>query len=726
MQTRNPIVLRLNALGPVLVWAVSVQAATIYVDKDATGSTHDGSSWCNAYLTVQDALVAPSPSTTIRVADGIYNPDRGGGKTPGDRSATFQLKNGVTLQGGYAGCGAPDPNARNIITNETILSGDLNGDDAPVTCTQSSPDCDSFGSLCVDGFCILADNNAENSYHVLTGSGMNPTAVIDGFTIAAGNGSAFFPNERGGGMYNNGGSPTVTNCTFRGNSTSDEFGKGGGMYNGNSSPTVTNCTFSENSAWLGGGMFNWGSSNPTVTNCTFSANSARDGGGMNSQPGSNPTLTDCTFNGNSAGVGGAGIINWDSATVTNCTFSGNSAGGIGGGMGNSGSGNLAVTNCKFSGNSATFHGGGMENFSSNPVVTNCTFDRNLAGEVGGGMTNFRSSPTVTNCPFHGNSAGSHGGGIFNAGSSPTVTNGTFSGNSSGAHGGGIHNVDSSSPTVTNCTLSGNSATGNGGGIYNQNDSNVTVINSIFWSNSDVSGIGGSSQIHTYSGTPVVNYSIVQGGWSGAGGVGVLDTDPLFLDADGPDDIPGTEDDDLRLMPGSPAIDAADTTALPLDVADLDDDGDTTERTPRDLAGGPRVVDDPATADTGVPGSGVVDMGAYEFQPDCNANGISDASDIASGTSADCNANGVPDECEELPCPPVLGACCDHDPFGGCTDGLTRAECDCARCEWSKLALCEDVQCPRDSIPTVGGWGLAILALLLITGAKVRFGRLQQT
>ncbi len=108
--------------------------------------------------------------------------------------------------------------------------------------------------------------------------------------------------------------------------------------------------------------------------------------------------------------------------------------------------------------------------------------------------------------------------------------------------------------------------------------------------------------------------------------------------------------------------------------------------------------------------------------DCNDNSIPDECDIANGFSADCNRNGVPDECEELPCPPVLGACCDHDPFGGCTDGLTFEQCHCGRCEWTQDASCENVACPHDSIPTVGGWGLAILSLLLVTGAKIRFQR----
>jgi hypothetical protein len=37
-------------------------------------------------------------------------------------------------------------------------------------------------------------------------------------------------------------------------------------------------------------------------------------------------------------------------------------------------------------------------------------------------------------------------------------------------------------------------------------------------------------------------------------------------------------------------------------------------------------------------------------PDCNANMINDACDIAQGSSADRNRNGVPDECEGRPCP----------------------------------------------------------------------------
>ena len=80
------------------------------------------------------------------------------------------------------------------------------------------------------------------------------------------------------------------------------------------------------------------------------------------------------------------------------------------------------------------------------------------------------------------------------------------------------------------------------------------------------------------------------GLTGAlGGVGNVGGDPLFVDPIGPDTLPGTEDDDLRLQSGSPCIDAADNTAVPPDDTDLDEDGDVSERLPLDLDGTPRFV-----------------------------------------------------------------------------------------------------------------------------------------
>jgi len=87
----------------------------IYIDADATGA-NDGSSWVNACNYLQDALAvaqsSPKP-VEVRVAAGIYKPDEGANQTPGNREATFQLKNGVTLKGAYAGYGQTHPDDRN-------------------------------------------------------------------------------------------------------------------------------------------------------------------------------------------------------------------------------------------------------------------------------------------------------------------------------------------------------------------------------------------------------------------------------------------------------------------------------------------------------------------------------------------------------------------------------------------------------------------------------------
>jgi len=136
-------------------------------------------------------------------------------------------------------------------------------------------------------------------------SGEDSNTVIDGFTITKG--SAYF----GGGMFNTSSSPTVTNCTFSGN-TATYYG--GGMVNySDSSPTVTNCTFSDNTASdNGGGMYNSTSSSPTVTNCTFSGNTASDYGGGMYNDRSSPTVTNCILWGDSPDE----IYNSISSTLT--------------------------------------------------------------------------------------------------------------------------------------------------------------------------------------------------------------------------------------------------------------------------------------------------------------------------------------------------------------------------------------------------------------------------
>jgi len=136
-EMRSTTNLRSWAAIPIFLAATAALIAcgkTIYVDADANG-LNNGSSWANAYNYLQGALADANSSAVpveIRVAQGMYRPDESNGVASGDRTATFQLISGVNLKGGYAGFGEPDPNARDIESYETILTGDLAGNDVDV------------------------------------------------------------------------------------------------------------------------------------------------------------------------------------------------------------------------------------------------------------------------------------------------------------------------------------------------------------------------------------------------------------------------------------------------------------------------------------------------------------------------------------------------------------------------------------------------------------------
>jgi len=132
---------------------------------------------------------------------------------------------------------------------------------------------------------------------------------------------------RGGGLYCVAGSPMLIRCTFDRNAA--EY-RGGGLYSGgqfgHGNPTLVDCTFTGNTAGTdGGGMHNQSNFGPTVTSCTFIGNTAEDGGGINNKSSSGSKFVNCTFSGNSASRGGGMASNFISGTISNCTFVGNSA-----------------------------------------------------------------------------------------------------------------------------------------------------------------------------------------------------------------------------------------------------------------------------------------------------------------------------------------------------------------------------------------------------------------
>ena len=166
-------------------------------------------------------------------------------------------------------------------------------------------------------------------------------------------------------------------------------------------------------------------------------------------------------------------------------------------------------------NGYTPTGGGIF-CDSDPLITNCIITGNTANFGGGIRCAHTAGATIRNCNITGNTAYNDGGGVYFFNSSPVIINCTIRDNSAWWWGGGIYCEDQSSAAITNCTISGNAAA-NGGGVYLR-DSSPTVTNCILWGDSP-------EEIHVFSGSSVVTYSNVQGGFAGEGNI---DADPLFV------------------------------------------------------------------------------------------------------------------------------------------------------------------------------------------------------
>ena len=167
------------------------------------------------------------------------------------------------------------------------------------------------------------------------GSGETSDSVIDNFTVQNGKKDGIsYPDNGGAAILCDNSSPTIANCTFRGNRANDN---GGAIFcRFSSSPTISNCTFIGNRVtWYGGAISCWDLSCPTVINCIFSGNSTTgtytDGGAIFCYNFSSPTITNCTFSGNSAGRSGGAIYCGSSscAAFDNCILWGNTAGSAG-------------------------------------------------------------------------------------------------------------------------------------------------------------------------------------------------------------------------------------------------------------------------------------------------------------------------------------------------------------------------------------------------------------
>ena len=606
----------------------SAEAAVWYVNLEATGR-NTGTSWPDAFTDLQSAIDAASSGHEIWIAHGTYRPSRLTNSS-NPRSATYVLSKTLTLYGGFRG-DETSLQQRDWTHYLSILSGDLAGNDRSGTIT-------------------------DNAYCICTVSGTGVT--LDGLLLTAANGTG-----TGGAVRLNqlASGAALRNCRFYGNHASSAAAlyAAAGDY-GSPTATIDRCTFVDNTTSSSGGALFLDGASCVISDCTFERNIGAAGGAIllvEHNMAQVVELHRCRFIDNQASNAFGGAI-WQYCYQTRCSlhlfdclFTGNTSVKVGGALClYSGVGDMEVNGCTFDNNTSydtTTEGGGGIMFEGDLLrVRDCTFRNNVAWRGAGIRTQY-STAQIANCRFLNNTSSTMGAAIYNRMSTVTLTNCLMSGNaaSSGAAG---YNSDST-VTFANCTMVGNTSQVNGSSLAASQGSAttaVTLVNSILWGNQNAQGSDEGAQLAATGGTWTVHHNCVQG-WTGSiAGTGNIGTDPRFEAGD----VLG------HLQPTSPCIDAGDTTALPADLNDLDGDGNTTEPLPVDLDGEPRAKDDPFIHDTGV-GSPVVDMGCYEYFPDCDHNGIIDTCDWSCGEpggpcdvpgcgqAVDCNHNGVNDTCD---------------------------------------------------------------------------------
>ena len=521
------------------LWEGSPPATYVryFVDDDAAPGG-DGSSWESAFSSLHDALLVANTfrplddeRVQVWVAAGRYAPDDGfTGTAPSPYREGFLLTGGVELHGGFAGDEDPetfDLEDRDFDANETVLTGDNDGNDLPVgvsaleraMCTNPldpvSDDC-AVWDLDGDGFVSYEDtmadvrwsDNVGNVVRITSTSGLG-VASLSGVTVTGGVTRSGDLEENGAGVYISGVEADIWDVHVFGN-----YG------------------------YFSGGVF------------TYSAVSIRN--------------SRIDYNHGSLGAGGISV-NTGLTTVLDTSFVGNTSSYASGAGTVSGGGNLWAYGVRF-----------VQNLSA------ATFN----DHAGGIDTNSRYSEFVST-EFIGNRSSSKAGALVVDG--PPIM------------------------YIVNCTFAHN-ASPYAASVY-VDSGTVSVINSLMT-------LGQSERLpatlrEVYSPTSAGSLRFTRSIVTDSDASGTLTGETVsFVDADGPDNVPGNEDDDLRLDASSGGIDQGDTPEVFLDGIDWDSDGVTDELSPFDVAGLPRFVDDPTQPNEGTsaPGvEGIVDVGAHEVQ-----------------------------------------------------------------------------------------------------------------
>lgn len=308
------------------VWLVRSDPLVRFVDQDAAG-LGNGSSWTNAFTTIQAAINASSPGDTLWIAEGTY-------------AESIVLSNGVQLFGGFSGVEV------------------------------------SFGERDVRAHQVIVD--AKGADHAAVMQGVSGTA-LDGLTFTGGVADGVAPNNSGGGILCDSadGSNAIVDCTIIGNAANGT-GAGIACLNG-ASPVIYRCTIAGNVANDdGGGLYCRDGAVPSVTRCVISGNRSGDyGGGVACYVGSAAIFTNCIISGNVAVRAGAMRFSSSNATIVNSTLSANAVSVQIGGVSLDNASPTFINTIVEGHANIAFHEGSA---NSDPPMRGCLFNNNPNGD----------------------------------------------------------------------------------------------------------------------------------------------------------------------------------------------------------------------------------------------------------------------------------------------------------------------------------------------------------